>query len=73
MKEKIMSWSEVIELWQELKKAGLTLLIRDFVKDEFDHTFMILTAPQVELAVDIDTPLSIPHRGGLTGVMGGDP
>ena len=67
---KQVSWDEVIEMWNILQKDNLTLLIRDIKQPEFrGHRYMILTAPGVELMVDLDTPLNIPHRGGLKAVL----
>lgn len=65
---RVVSWTEVMEIYRQLEDDGLTLLIRGFEKHG-SHNFMILTAPQITMAVDIDTTLSIPHRGGINGVM----
>lgn len=65
---KMVSWNEVIECYKELQKDGLSLLIRGFTERD-RHRYMILVAPQIEMAVDIDTTLSIPHRGGLKAIL----
>ena len=67
---KQVSWDEVVEAWNELKKDGLTLLIRDITQPEYrGHRYMILVAPGCELMVDLDTPMRVAHRGGLKAVL----
>ena len=67
---KQVSWDEVVEAWNELRKDDLTLLIRDIVQPEYrGHRYMILTAPGVGLMVDLDTPMRVAHRGGLKAVL----
>lgn len=67
---KQVSWDEVVEAWSELKKDGLTLLIRDITQPEYrGHRYMILVAPGCELMVDLDTPMRVAHRGGLKAVL----
>lgn len=69
-KPKLVSWDEVAEAWNELRKDGMTLLIRDIVQPEYrGHRYIILTAPGCELMVDLDTPMRVAHRGGLKAVL----
>lgn len=65
-----VSWTEVWEAFNSLEKDGLTLLVRRrYIDPDTDHRILVFVAPQMELEVDIDTTLSVPHRGGLQGAI----